>query len=291
MKPRVLLLAEKPNWALHIAARAVAKYLHNDFTVDIDFTITQPRFDPSRYDIIHILFWEAINYRPLLTTRHKVVKSVFSHRWQESGMTAQELYRQYLAEAHAVTVPSLHLLSALQEIPVQVHLWSEGVDTDLFSPAALPRTGDIVVGWAGNVSDPIKRIDWLQSACSGLCELRVADGSLLEQEMVEFYRNIDVIACSSVAEGCPRPLLEGMASGAFPVSFDVGIAPEVIHHGHNGLLVEPQSPSALRNVIRWSADHPEHIRSMRTTNIQRIRALRQWQSVVQPLAALYRSLL
>lgn len=291
MKPRVLLLAETPNWALHTVASAVEKHLSDQFVFDIRFSAQEDTFDPAAYDIIHVLFWEAQYYRKYLRPHHKVVKSVFSHRWQERGLSALKLYDECLVEAHAVTVPSLHLFSALQGIPPQVMLWSEGVDTTLFTPDVTERQGDIVVGWAGNIADTTKQLSWLEAACGGTCELKIADGSLSQQQMPDFYRECDVIACSSKAEGCPRPLIEGMACGAFPVSFDVGVAPEVIRNGWNGLLVETKSPAALRKAIEWCAQHPNHIRSMRNVNRQLICSLRQWESTVQPLGALYQSLL
>ena len=59
-----------------------------------------------------------------------------------------------------------------------------------------------------------------------------------------------MIAIASLAESQPLPLLEGMACGCFPVVTNVGIVPEMVAHGVNGLVVE-RSPEAFRDAFSW----------------------------------------
>ena len=66
--------------------------------------------------------------------------------------------------------------------------------------------------------------------------------------MARFYNSIDVICVASTAEGDPLPLVEGMACGCFPVCVDVGIVPELVQSGVNGLIVD-RTPAAFRAAL------------------------------------------
>lgn len=290
MKPRILLLSETPGWALDTVAKATAKHLSHSFDFDILYSIQEPTFDASQYDLIHVLLWSATYYRPLLEPTSRVLKSIYSHRYRYMHLSPMQLYHEYLREANEIIVPTMLLKAELSELPLPVHVVKEGVDIDLFTPAQSPRTGPLVFGWAGNPKDPLKQLELLKVACEGIGTLRLADGLLTEEQMTEFYRDIDVIICSSLAEGCPRPLLEGMACGAFPVSFPVGVAPDVITPD-NGLLVEDCTAHGLRVALQWCASHVDVIRNARLKNREIITTTRQWRDTVGALQTLYHSML
>src|SRR5262249_12715997 len=163
-----------------------------------------------QFDIIHVLFEYETYHRSFTRGHVPIVRSIYSHYWQVSRLSADELYRRYISDAHAVTVPSRKLLAEVEHIPPPVYLIPEGLDTALFRPLR-ERAGPMGVGWAGNPNRPLKRLGMLREACAGIAELDVTDGSLPHREMPRFYNDIDVIACTSIAEGSPRPLIEGMA--------------------------------------------------------------------------------
>ena len=218
------------------------------------------------------------------------MRSVYSHYWEEWGLSAPEFYKKYLDDAHAIAVPSQKLFALLKNLPPTVALTPEGVDIDLFHHRR-ERTGPLVVGWAGDPSREIKRLPMLKAACEGHFPLRIADGSLTPAQMVDFYNEIDVIACSSIAEGCPRPILEGMACGCFPVTFDVGIASEVIDHEKNGIIVQEQSAEGLRRAFSQCTDRLADIRSGAAERAHEIATSRTWKHALPALGDLYRSLL
>lgn len=290
-RPRLLLFAEKPGWALHTIARHIERFVRPWMDTTIVTLADALPHDADAYDIVHVLFYEDRRYRACYSPRTRLLMSVYSHRWQQRGLSSAELLQSYLCDAVRIAVPSTLLLHTLQDLPMPVHLTPEGVDTTRFRPAAEGRKGPPVAGWAGNPNDPMKQFGLVRSACEGVVELRVADGALTEEEMIRFYQNIDFIVCGSIAEGCPRPLLEGMACGNYPISFPVGIAPEILCHPAAGSMVEERTESALRESIRCAASAIEDIRQGSPQRAEYIRASRDWNCVLPGLADVYRSML
>jgi len=69
------------------------------------------------------------------------------------------------------------------------------------------------------------------------------------EKMAEVYRRAAVLVSPSVHDGTPNTLLEGMASGCFPVAGDLESIREWITDGENGLLIDPTDPRRLAESI------------------------------------------
>lgn len=65
------------------------------------------------------------------------------------------------------------------------------------------------------------------------------------QKVAELYKRSDIIVSTSLFETLPGTLVEGLAYGCMPVSFNRGGQRDIIDHGETGCLVE------------WSADRDE----------------------------------
>ncbi len=61
------------------------------------------------------------------------------------------------------------------------------------------------------------------------------------EEVMSLYDSADIIAFTSRYEGFGRPIIEGISHGKPVVTFDVGIASEVIQNGKNGFIVANHS--------------------------------------------------
>jgi glycosyltransferase involved in cell wall biosynthesis len=176
--------------------------------------------------------------------------------------------------------------AADQGVPsARLFLLSNVVDTDRFSPAVCTGHPAIRLISAGRLI-PSKRFDRFISVVAQLRresepELKgilvgagPLSGSLRAQaealglpasalelrgsisEMAPLYREADIFVMTSEYEGTPNVLLEAMASGLPVVADNVGGVPELVRHGQDGFLVEPNDDeglgAALTRLIRDS---------------------------------------
>ncbi|MBF0482827.1 MAG: glycosyltransferase [Desulfovibrionaceae bacterium] len=76
--------------------------------------------------------------------------------------------------------------------------------------------------------------------------MRIYDGTL---NLIPFYHQASILALSSVEEGLPNVVLEGMACGLPVVATNVGGLPDAILPGKTGELVSPGDPEALARAL------------------------------------------
>ena len=74
------------------------------------------------------------------------------------------------------------------------------------------------------------------------------------QELPQLLASQELLLFPSLAEGSSVALLEAMACGVAPIATRVGAAPDVVHPGRNGVLIEPGSPLALSSAVIELAD-------------------------------------
>ncbi len=73
---------------------------------------------------------------------------------------------------------------------------------------------------------------------------------------------MDVLVLSSLSEGSPNVVLEGMAAGVPVVAVRVGGVPEVVEDGVSGLLVDPGSAPGLSNAVLGLLNDADRAREM-----------------------------
>ena len=64
-------------------------------------------------------------------------------------------------------------------------------------------------------------------------------------DIISLYHCLDIYLISSREEGGPKAILESLAAAVPLVSTKVGMAPDVIEHGENGLLAEIEDIDTL----------------------------------------------
>ncbi len=280
-RPRVWLLADRRGWAYDRLCHGVARELANEFDCRIAYVAERPDLTDWDFDLVLVCYWGETWHQQFVSDPARIVKLVSSHRWQEAShgaLTPAQFAATHLTDAATLGATSLRLQHLLAAERAVLHT-PQGVELDTFVPPTTRRHGPLVAGWAGNAQDPCKGLAlMLRPATGDDFELRSADGSLDAAGMVRFYQGIDVLLIASTFEGEPRPLLEAMACGCFPIAVDVGIVPELVHHADNGLIVE-RNPAAFRAALQWCAANLDFVRAAGARNRDLLATARAWPTV------------
>lgn len=130
----------------------------------------------------------------------------------------------------------------------------KGFDT-LLHAAALLQSGEVDFRLTLAGGGPLEHDLRATAVRLGLTGRVVFSGPMANEQVPAWLRSLDlfVLPCQQDAngdmDGIPVVLMEAMASGIPVVSTRISGLPELIAHGHEGLLVEPKSPEALASAI------------------------------------------
>lgn len=253
--PRVLAIADRPGWAIDNKTRSLKRALAGRFEIIERFQNEVSEEDLDAADLILIYYWLELRKMPipelaLARRTGKLLMGICSHgelegEFQDRGLTLlRKLPRAVFVNSRALERAFGPLLGR------PVYYTPNGVETTFFRPSPElreRRPGQLRVGWAGSLTNhgPAHR---------GFHEIiepsvaAVAGSSLVtaireerwrnRDEMLDFYRGLDVYVCASLSEGTPNPCLEAAACGVPLITTPVGDMPELIRDGVNGFLVE-----------------------------------------------------
>lgn len=70
------------------------------------------------------------------------------------------------------------------------------------------------------------------------------------ENLSALYQTADVFVLSSLFEGMPNVVMEAMAHGTPAIATRVNGADELIDHGKNGFLIEPESPEQIADTLK-----------------------------------------
>jgi len=114
------------------------------------------------------------------------------------------------------------------------------------------------IAGVGNASEEARKY----VACNKL-ENRVEFLGWVERDKLpQLYSENDIFVLPSYAEGLPNAMIEAMAAGLAVVVSDVGIVPDVIQDGNNGLLIKPKHSSSLTTAIQQLFDNPSMVEKL-----------------------------
>ncbi|HSQ16597.1 MAG TPA: glycosyltransferase family 4 protein [Anaerolineales bacterium] len=113
---------------------------------------------------------------------------------------------------------------------------------------------------------------------------------LSREGMAELFRQAQVMLSITTHDGTPNTLLEGLASGCFPIAGDIASIREWVTPGVNGLLVDPGVPTALAEAIMQALDQPELRARAREINLRLVRDRAEYGGVMRMAEGFYQSL-
>ncbi len=109
-------------------------------------------------------------------------------------------------------------------------------------------------------------------------------------DMVDVYRQADIVVLPSYREGLPKVLLEAAASGLPIVTTEVPGCKEVVKHGVNGLLVPVEESTQLAEAILTLINNPEMCQEMGIKGRELVERELSSDRVINDTLNLYRSL-
>jgi glycosyltransferase involved in cell wall biosynthesis len=273
-RPVVLCVVNRPHWAHDRKTDALASVLSGSYEIVKRYQAEVSAADFERADCVLLYFWLQVEQMShpgevLRKLRDRLVMGICSHyelsgAWREPGLAT-------LAElARAVFVNNRLLLEELGPLLSQpVYYTPNGVDTEFFRPAVSPSppapTRALRVGWAGSLTNHGAEHRGVHQYIAPAVE-RVGGAELHlaareekwrnRDEMLDFYRSLDVYVCASRSEGTPNPCLEAAACGLPVITTRVGNMPELIRDGENGFFVE-RDIADITAKLRLLRDDPE----------------------------------
>jgi glycosyltransferase involved in cell wall biosynthesis len=136
----------------------------------------------------------------------------------------------------------------------------------------------IILG-SGSQETELKRI-----AGEGICFLGQVD------DVVPYLQITDLFILPSITEGLSNALLEAMAVGLPVIVTDVGGASDVVEHGVSGLLIAPDDPAQLEEMIARVLDDATYRLQLGHQARQRIAVDFALTTTLDRLMALYKQI-
>jgi D-inositol-3-phosphate glycosyltransferase len=166
----------------------------------------------------------------------------------------------------------------------------KGFDDLVRAMAMVPEAEAVVVGGrpaAGLADDPVaRRLRELARENDVDGRVRLV-GAVPREQMPDWYRSADVLACPPWYEPFGLTPLEAMACGLPVVAAAVGGLTDTVVDGTTGVLVRPRDPEALAAALRTLVADP-HLRfRYGAAGRARVRRRYSWHRTAAELAALY----
>ncbi len=294
-RPSILFIVDVPNWAHDFKTRNLIRVLGQDYDLRQFYQAEVTAADLERADLILVYYWfqfEALPHLQADFERHrgKLLIGVSSHLEIEGSRGEAGLAILSRLARGVFAVNRLLYQQCKSRLKLPVFYTPNGVDTEFFRPATDERAmNSLRVGWAGSLHNvgPEHR----GYANLILPAVQAVEGAELvtavrekqwrgPEEMREFYHSLNVYLCASRSEGTPNPCLEAAACGVPLLSTRVGNMAELIRHGSNGFLIEPELAD-ITSKLRLLRDDP----ALRASLAQTIRSdVQFWDWSIQAQA-------
>ena len=273
---RVLLVADRPGWAYDFLAQSIKKHSRYG-DIDINYMsnirVKIDEYDFTDYDVIFFFLWyDAMRYGIKINGFEFRKTCVGIHSlssWSGRGLSEKQaslVCNQFAAAGYISK--EIHQLLNLKS----GFFTPNGVESSTFYPTELPPTDELRFMWVGNPGSSHHGINKgfhaiIKPVLDEFTELGVSlvtatpDNPVAREHMGDFYRDNHVLICASLHEGGPMPVVESLACGRPIITTEVGVVPEIVDHGLNGLIFT-RSRKALRDVIHKISENRSLISEM-----------------------------
>ena len=289
-RPRIMLMADVPNWIFDRHCRVLMERLGSQFQFDLKYK-GQP-YNENDYDLLYPLEWSLISPDQIRTPA-KYITGIRSHTsW--AGIDFFQFTKHLNSNFQKIHTVSKRLTQIFSSFVSQTHYVTHGVDTTFFTPTL--RTdqangGRIRVGWAGNrvnknkgfdeIIAPLGRVPGVELIFCGYM-----DRNLDLDGMHKFYDSIDVYICSSEQEGNNNSLLEAASMERAIITTDNGTVPEYLQNRVSALIVERGFPHFVKSVCELR-DNPNFRRSLGIRARQAVVARFDWSQMAVEYALFF----
>lgn len=168
---------------------------------------------------------------------------------------------------------------------------TDGIDLEKFYPINIERLSNlknrkIKIGWVGNSNWVNNAVDYkgINTIIKPAVEELKKEGFNIElftsdkldklipiDKMVNYYSNIDIYICASIAEGTPNPVLEAMACGIPIITTDVGIVNEAFGEKQKEFILKERSSLALKEKIKELLLSENKLQELSQENLENIK--------------------
>lgn len=116
-------------------------------------------------------------------------------------------------------------------------------------------------------------------------------GFVPHDDIYDFIRQHHIMVMPSRREGFGVAALEAMACARPVIASDVGGIPELVDHGRNGILVEPDNVDALARAIVELVSGPDLMSRMGQAGYEVVKERYDWERSLDMMAELYERLI
>lgn len=218
--------------------------------------------DVKDYDVIHFFFRKLLKQFDSEEFKAKVVSAgyncteyinyvcpkistgIYDHLFIEDAEVYIDIFTKYCKQYYTCSKRLENIYNNLKDYPKPWGTIHDTYDNKLYGKSKdkkINLSGELVIGWVGNSKWHIEEKDF-----KGLCTILepvldelIAEGYLIrkhyadrnirfrtQEEMPEYYNELDVCVVVSMCEGTPRPIIEAMACGVPIITTDVGLVQE-----------------------------------------------------------------
>lgn len=253
-KPRVLLIADVPNWIFMRHCQEIKKRLSDEFEFTIK--IRHEPYNEDEYDLIYPLEFNLVTEEQMTNPKKYVtgIRSHISWNYLDFQEFTDTLNKNFL-NVHA---SSQRLVDMLKPFVPKIVRLEHGIDLSIFKPSATMQNspaGTLVLGFAGNRNssqkkfkeyvEPLGNIEGVELAFCGY-----DSKNLSIEEMPDFYKKIDAYVCASDSEGHCNSIVEAAAMGIPIITTNAGTVPEFLENEKSALIIEQELPNFINATIR-----------------------------------------